>query len=84
MSSATDVLIVNDRIQIPLSEFDFLYSRSSGPGGQNVNKVASKVQLRFDLAGTAALPPDVKARLSRAARNPNAINPDTSASAALP
>jgi ribosome-associated protein len=59
MSSATDLLIVNDRVQIPLSEFDFLYSRSSGPGGQNVNKVSSKVQLRWDLIASPSLPADI-------------------------
>ena len=59
MSSATDLLIVNDRVQIPLSEFDFLYSRSSGPGGQNVNKVSSKVQLRWDLTTSPSLPPEI-------------------------
>jgi ribosome-associated protein len=37
--------------------------RSAGPGGQNVNKVASAVQLRFDLAGSTALAPEAKARL---------------------
>lgn len=41
-------------------QFDFI--RASGPGGQNVNKVASAVQLRFDL-NSAALPPDVRTRL---------------------
>ena len=62
MSSATDLLIVNDRIRIPLSEFDFLYSRSSGPGGQNVNKVSSKVQLRWDLVASPSLPLEIAGR----------------------
>ena len=44
-------------------DLQFHYIRAAGPGGQNVNKVASAVQLRFDLAGTQALPPDLKARL---------------------
>ena len=39
------------------------FVRATGPGGQNVNKVASAVQLRFDLQGTASLPERVKARL---------------------
>lgn len=44
-------------------DLQFHYIRAAGPGGQNVNKVASAVQLRFDLAGTRALPEDLKARL---------------------
>jgi ribosome-associated protein len=40
-----------------------VFVRASGPGGQNVNKVATAAQLRFDLAGTQALTPQVKARL---------------------
>lgn len=47
--------------------FDFI--RSSGPGGQNVNKVASGVQLRFNIAESGTLPDEVKARLSMLARN---------------
>jgi ribosome-associated protein len=59
------MLVVNDKIAIPLREFQFTYSRSSGPGGQNVNKVSTKVQLHWDLSKTASLPPDVLARLRR-------------------
>ena len=44
-------------------DLHFHYIRAAGPGGQNVNKVASAVQLRFDLAGTQALPEGVKTRL---------------------
>jgi ribosome-associated protein len=51
--------------EISLADDDLTWSfvRASGPGGQNVNKVASAVQLRFDLAGTRSLEPAVKARL---------------------
>jgi ribosome-associated protein len=42
------MLIINEDIQISLEEFQFSYVRSSGPGGQNVNKVASKAVLRWD------------------------------------
>lgn len=44
-------------------EFDFI--RSAGPGGQNVNKVSSAVQLRFDIANSPSLTPEIKARLTR-------------------
>ena len=57
-------LPVNAHLAIPDAELSWVAVRSSGPGGQNVNKVATAVQLRFDLAGSAALGPDVKARLT--------------------
>jgi ribosome-associated protein len=50
-------------IEIPESDVTLSFVRASGPGGQNVNKVASAVQLRFDLAGTAILSEPVKHRL---------------------
>ncbi len=48
---------------LPDQDLQFQFIRGSGPGGQNVNKVATAAQLRFDLAGTRALPPAVKLRL---------------------
>ena len=54
-------------IDIPDGDVELAFIRSSGPGGQNVNKVASAVQLRFDLAGTRVLSNSVKARLRRLA-----------------
>ena len=48
---------------IPDSDLSFAFVRASGPGGQNVNKVSSAVQLRFDMAGSAALSDAVKNRL---------------------
>ena len=50
-------------LSLPDNDLSWSFVRASGPGGQNVNKVATAVQLRFDLAGTRALEPAVKARL---------------------
>jgi len=56
------VLVVNRRIRVPLRELQISFARSSGPGGQNVNKVNSKAVLRWDVAGTPSLPADVRRR----------------------
>lgn len=56
------MLKVTPRIQIPLAEFDFSFARSSGPGGQNVNKVSSKAILRWPVTKSAHLPADVRGR----------------------
>ena len=48
---------------IPREELHFTFARSGGPGGQNVNKVSSKVLLRWNPAASPYLPPDIKARL---------------------
>jgi ribosome-associated protein len=50
-------------VEIPDSELSLSFIRASGPGGQNVNKVSSAVQLRFDLAASTVLGAGVKARL---------------------
>ena len=57
------MLEINDRIQVPMEEFSWRFVRSSGPGGQNVNKVASKAVLHWDVERSPSLPADVKARL---------------------
>src|SRR5262245_62731149 len=57
-----NMLVVNDAIQIPDEEFDWSFARSGGPGGQNVNKVASKAVLRWDLASSVSVPEHVKDR----------------------
>lgn len=56
------MLRVHPRIQIPLAEFHWTYARSSGPGGQNVNKVNSKVTLHWPIATSPSLPDDVRDR----------------------
>jgi ribosome-associated protein len=53
---------VNARISIPRNELQFSFVRSSGPGGQNVNKVASKAVLRWPVAKSSALPEAVRQR----------------------
>jgi ribosome-associated protein len=60
------MLIVTPSIAIPESELVERFVRASGPGGQNVNKVATAVELRFDLVASR-LPDDVKRRLARLA-----------------
>ena len=60
-------LLVRPGLEIPDTDLEVAFVRSSGPGGQNVNKVASAVQLRFDLERNVTLRDDVKARLRQLA-----------------
>ncbi|HLH96879.1 MAG TPA: alternative ribosome rescue aminoacyl-tRNA hydrolase ArfB [Xanthobacteraceae bacterium] len=58
---------VTDRINIDEGELEERFVRASGPGGQNVNKLSSAVQLRFDARHSPSLPADVRLRLERLA-----------------
>jgi ribosome-associated protein len=60
-------LQISARVALDPEELVESFVRSPGPGGQNVNKVASAVQLRFDVARSPSLPEDVRARLLRLA-----------------
>jgi ribosome-associated protein len=61
------MLEVNSRISIDEDELDESFIRASGPGGQNVNKLATAVQLRFDVRRSPSLPNDVAIRLMKLA-----------------
>ena len=71
-SDGKGMLIVNRRIRIPLREFRFSYARSRGPGGQNVNKVNTKVSLHWSIDSSPSLPDDVRDRFR--AKYPRRIN----------
>lgn len=57
------MLEITPRLSIPDSELVERFVRSSGPGGQNVNKVATAVELRFDIAASPSLPEPLRERL---------------------
>lgn len=57
---------ITDGLTIPDEELTWTFARSGGPGGQNVNKVASKAILRWNLAANDSLPADIKQRLQSA------------------
>ena len=66
-------LIVNESIRIPGSEIALSFARSSGPGGQNVNKVNSKAVLKWNIAATPSISDAVKSRFFQ--RYKQRINP---------
>jgi len=61
------MIAVTPDIALDENEISLDFVRASGPGGQNVNKVATAVQLRFDVSGSPSLPEDVRRRLARLA-----------------
>ena len=56
------MLVINSRLKVPLREFQFTFARSSGPGGQNVNKVNTKATLRWPVLASRSLPEQVRER----------------------
>jgi len=55
---------INEKLTIPDDELSFEFSRSSGPGGQNVNKVSTKVTLLFDVVGSPSLTDEQRSRIT--------------------
>jgi ribosome-associated protein len=68
------MLVVSDRLRIPLRELHFDFVRSSGPGGQRVNKASTKAVLHWDLGASPSVPEAVRRRVI--GRNRRRINRD--------
>jgi len=69
MDKTRDMIRISRTFDIPESEIDEKFVQSSGPGGQNVNKVATSVQLRFNIKESSTLPSMVKERLKELTQN---------------
>jgi ribosome-associated protein len=61
-------LLIQRDLSIPLSELEFVTSRSSGPGGQNVNKLETRVEIRFDIGNSRSLSEEQKALIHKKLR----------------
>src|ERR671925_1599949 len=68
-NAVSDAISVTDEVRVPASALSVRAVRASGPGGQNVNKVATKIDLRVDLAAIEGLPDAARARLAALARH---------------
>lgn len=62
-------IYINETLLIPVSELEFQFSRSSGPGGQNVNRTSTQVELYFDVVQSSSLSSEQKQRVLEALRS---------------
>lgn len=65
MAGMVDLLVIDESLSIPMEEIEMRAVRSRGAGGQNVNKVATAIHLRFDYRHSPALPDAVRVKLSK-------------------
>ena len=63
LDELTEAIVISDHLAIPVAELRFRFSRSSGPGGQNVQRSATRVELLFDVAHSLSLTDDQRQRI---------------------